>query len=84
MPGRYVTDAIYDRLRSIGVSVETADALAPVVAGLSPRKREAFFLWAMGLEEPEISKLCGMSRTWAYKSLDKIIKSVVQSVYENT
>jgi DNA-directed RNA polymerase specialized sigma24 family protein len=51
MPGRYVTEAIYDRLRSIGVSVETADALAPVVAGLSPRKREAFFLWAMGYTE---------------------------------
>jgi hypothetical protein len=56
MPGRYVTDAIYDRLRSIGVSVETADALAPVVAGLSPRKREAFFLWAMGDTETEAAQ----------------------------
>jgi DNA-binding NarL/FixJ family response regulator len=55
MPGRYVTDAIYDRLRSIGVSVETADSLAPVVARLSPRKREAFFLWAMGHTEQEIA-----------------------------
>ena len=50
-----MTDAVYDRLRSIGVSVETADALAPVVASLSPRKREAFFLWAMGMSYRRIA-----------------------------
>ena len=62
MPGRYVTEAIYDRLRSIGVSVETADALAPVVAGLSPRKREAFFLWAMGMSWNTIKLELKMSK----------------------
>jgi DNA-binding CsgD family transcriptional regulator len=56
-----VTEAIYDRLRSIGVSVETADALAPVVAGLSPRKREAFFLWAMGMNNYEVARQTGYS-----------------------
>ena len=65
-----MTDAIYDRLRSIGVSVETADALAPVVAGLSPRKREAFFLWAMGMTTDDIFTETGVTR-W---SLARIIK----------
>jgi DNA-directed RNA polymerase specialized sigma24 family protein len=72
MPGRYVTEAIYDRLRSIGVSVETADALAPVVAGLSPRKREAFFLWAMGGTYREVAKTYHMS----HQSLHRLIRRV--------
>ena len=67
-----MTDAIYDRLRSIGVSVETADALAPVVAGLSPRKREAFFLWAMGMTWGEICKTLQIST----KTIAQIIKYV--------
>ena len=74
MPGRYVTDAIYDRLRSIGVSVETADALAPVVAGLSPRKREAFFLWAMGMNNCEVAKEMGYSEFWVRKIIKDIEK----------
>ena len=72
MPGRYVTEAIYDRLRSIGVSVETADALAPVVASLSPRKREAFFLWAMGVTWDEICKILHIST----KTISKVIYQV--------
>jgi DNA-directed RNA polymerase specialized sigma24 family protein len=58
-----INNAIYDRLRSIGVSVETADALAPVVAGLSPRKREAFFLWAMGMSYRRIAKETKMPKS---------------------
>ena len=42
------SDQVYYKLRSIGCSVETSDALAPIVAELSDKKREAFFLWAMG------------------------------------
>jgi DNA-binding CsgD family transcriptional regulator len=72
MPGRYVTDAIYDRLRSIGVSVETADALAPVVAGLSPRKREAFFLWAMGMNNCEVANKIGCD--------EKTIRNMVKNI----
>ena len=69
-----MTSAVYDRLRSIGVSVETADALAPVVAGLSPRKREAFFLWAMGVPERQISKQLGKSKGWVWFTLQSIRK----------
>jgi DNA-directed RNA polymerase specialized sigma24 family protein len=74
MPGRYVTDAIYDRLRSIGVSVETADALAPVVAGLSPRKREAFFLWASGMTYRETAKHIGRS-IWYVQCIIKKVQN---------
>ena len=72
-----MTDAVYDRLRSIGVSVETADALAPVVASLSPRKREAFFLWAMGMSYRQTAISSG------YKSenvIRKLVKQVRKSV----
>jgi DNA-directed RNA polymerase specialized sigma24 family protein len=57
----------YDRLRSIGVSVETADALAPVVDSLSPKKREAFFLWAMGYNRREICKQLHISSKTLWK-----------------
>jgi DNA-directed RNA polymerase specialized sigma24 family protein len=59
----------YDRLRSIGVSVETADALAPVVDSLSPKKREAFFLWAMGYKRREICKQLHMSSKTLWKMI---------------
>jgi len=72
MPGRYVTEAIYDRLRSIGVSVETADALAPVVAGLSPRKREAFFLWAMGMSYQETGDTMGCSKQYIHQIVKEV------------
>jgi DNA-directed RNA polymerase specialized sigma24 family protein len=65
----------YDRLRSIGVSVETADALAPVVDSLSPKKREAFFLWAMGYKLREISKIIDMPRS----TISDTIKSIRSS-----
>ena len=67
-----MTNAVYDRLRSIGVSVETADALAPVVAGLSPRKREAFFLWAMGMNNSEVASAIGCDE----KTIRNMIKYI--------
>jgi len=67
-----VTNAVYDRLRSIGVSVETADALAPVVAGLSPRKREAFFLWAEGMTYREAGRACLLSKN----TVMRVVKNV--------
>jgi len=77
-----VTDAIYDRLRSIGVSVETADALAPVVAGLSPRKREAFFLWAMGMNNCEVANEMGYaSENVIRKLIIQVRKSLGNTVY---
>jgi len=76
MPGRYVTDAIYDRLRSIGVSVETADALAPVVAGLSPRKREAFFLWAMGMSWNTIKLQLKMSK----QTISAMVRQILNQI----
>jgi DNA-directed RNA polymerase specialized sigma24 family protein len=53
------SDACYDRLREIGVSVETADALAPILAELPPRKREAFYLWASGMNNCQVAKEVG-------------------------
>jgi DNA-directed RNA polymerase specialized sigma24 family protein len=67
-----VSDGIYDRLRSIGVSVETADALAPVVSILSPQSKEAFFLWAMGMSYREISLELGISKDKIYRIIVNI------------
>ena len=52
----------YTTLRSIGVSVETADAIAPILLGLSEKKREAFYLWAQGVTFRKIEELCGVGR----------------------
>lgn len=73
-------NAVYDRLRSIGVSVETADALAPVVAGLSPRKREAFFLWAMGMSYKQIGKKMGISK----QRVHYLVKTALRGLTNNS
>lgn len=52
---------IYERLRSIGVSIETADILAPVLERMPKRKQEAFVLWAMGYEQAEAARIAGVS-----------------------
>jgi DNA-directed RNA polymerase specialized sigma24 family protein len=62
----------YARLRSIGCSVETADALAPILAGIPKRKAEAFLLWAMGVPEKQIGEMCGMHE----RTVRKIIEAI--------
>ena len=54
---------IYEQLRTIGVSVETADALASVLETMPKRKQEAFVLWAMGYKFREISQIMKMPRS---------------------
>lgn len=66
-----MSDACYRRLRDLGVSVETADAVAPIVAELTPKKRAAFFLWVQGVPERQIAIELKMSRKtlwqiWVY------------------
>jgi len=70
----------YDRLRSIGVSVETSDALAPVVDSLSPKKREAFFLWAMGYNNCEVAKAIGCDE----KTIRNMIKHIRKCITSRT
>jgi DNA-directed RNA polymerase specialized sigma24 family protein len=55
-------DSCYARLRSLEVSPETADALAPILAELPERKREAFLLWAVGVPESQICDITGISK----------------------
>ena len=62
----------YDRLREIGVSVETADALAPILDGLPAKKREAFILWASGMSERSISEILGVSKGSIYRMLGRV------------
>jgi DNA-directed RNA polymerase specialized sigma24 family protein len=65
---------IYEQLRSIGVSVETADALEPILEGLPDKKREAFFLWASGMSYRSVSKTCGYSHVAVWQWIKKIQK----------
>jgi DNA-directed RNA polymerase specialized sigma24 family protein len=67
---------IYEQLRSIGVSVETADALEPILEGLPDKKREAFFLWASGMSYRAVGNVCGFSRTIVWRIIVKIRKRV--------
>ena len=65
-------DQVYYKLRSIGCSVETSDALAPIVAELSDKKREAFFLWACGMNNCEVAKYIGCDE----KTIRNMIKKI--------
>jgi DNA-binding NarL/FixJ family response regulator len=47
--------AIYDRLRAIGVSVESADAVSEALEPLPDKKVEAFLLWLCGYTWKDIA-----------------------------
>ena len=51
--------AIYDRLRAIGVSVESADAVSEALEPLPDKKVEAFLLWLCGYSLDEIGLKIG-------------------------
>lgn len=63
---------IYEQLRTIGVSIETADALAPVLEKMPKRKQEAFVLWAMGYSYREAGRACGFSREIVRKIISRV------------
>jgi DNA-binding NarL/FixJ family response regulator len=69
-------DSIYDRLRAIGVSVETADATALMLVDLSPRKREAFYLWGQGMNNCEVAKQIGCNEI----TIRRILKEVCRKL----
>jgi DNA-directed RNA polymerase specialized sigma24 family protein len=54
--------AIYDRLRAIGVTVESADAVAEALEPLPDKKVEAFLLYTMGYTWDEIACKLKMSK----------------------
>ncbi len=58
----YTRNAIYDKLRTIDVSVETADILAEELVKYSSKKVDAFILWAMGYNQDEAALIAGCSR----------------------
>lgn len=70
---------VYDKLRSIGCSVETSDALATIVAELSDKKREAFFLWACGMSQNEAAKASCIGR----RTMQRMIYRMAQSCRKN-
>lgn len=69
-------DTIYTRLRDIGCSVETADATAEALEGMSDRKVEAFMLWAMGMNNCEVAKEIGKSEHYVRGIINAVCKSV--------
>ena len=69
-------DSIYDRLRAIGVSVETADATALMLMDYSHDKREAFYLWCTGKTEAE----SGASIHFCQQTISRMIISMRKMV----
>jgi len=65
----YTRNAIYNKLRSIDVSVETADALSEELARYSSKKVDAFILWAMGYTQKDAAELSGVHK----KTLERTI-----------
>ena len=79
-------DSIYDRLRAIGVSVETADATALMLVDYSHDKREAFYLWCTGTTEVKAGAAVNLSHSTISRminSLHKISNSVVEVSMKN-
>ena len=55
--------AIYDRLRAIGVSVESADAVSEALEPLPDKKVEAFLLCLIGYGYRQVAKITGVPRS---------------------
>jgi len=72
-------ETIYARLRELEISPEVSDITAELLESYSDKKVEALLLWLRGYNEREISKVMGMSRTWAYEVLDRMISYMVKS-----
>jgi len=72
-------ETIYSRLRELEIGPEVADMAAELLEPYSDKKVEALLLWLRGYNEREISKVMGMSRTWAYEVLDRMISYMVKS-----
>ena len=64
--------AIYDRLRAIGVSVESADAVSEALEPLPDKKVEAFLLWLCGYNNCQVAKKMGYSEFW--------VRSVIKNI----
>ena len=62
----------YDRLRSLGISVESADAITPKIQKLPRRKRDAFFLWLTGFTCREIAERLGINKSEICTILDDL------------
>ena len=69
-------NTIYDRLREIGCSVETADATAEALEGISDKKIEAFMLWACGMNNCEVAREIGKSEHYVRDIISAVCKSV--------
>lgn len=65
-------ECIYEKLRTLGVSVETADAMAGEVAKLEDIKQDAFILWASGCSYSAAASIIPMSKPGFFKIIKKI------------
>ena len=73
--------SIYDRLRAIGVSVESADAVSEALEPLPDKKVEAFLLWLCGCTEKNIGlQIGGVSQQYISKVINNLKKMVVKSI----
>jgi DNA-directed RNA polymerase specialized sigma24 family protein len=70
--------AIYDRLRAIGVSVESADAVSEALEPLPDKKVEAFLLWLGGYTHKEIGHKFKMDRSSITKIINNIFTHCIQ------
>lgn len=70
-------ECIYDKLRILGVSVETADAMAIEIVKLSDIKQDAVILWAGGLSYGAAASIIPMSKQGFHKIIVKIRKNAI-------
>ena len=69
-------DQLYDKLREIGASVDTADALAGDLEKYKPRSQDIFILWLQGMKKQDIAKLYHMSNDAVRRIFTRIRRSM--------
>lgn len=72
-------ECIYDKLRDIGVSVETADSMSEVMEEMEEVKQQAIILWSKGYSMGEAASIIPMTRQGFFKVIKKLREKIVRS-----
>jgi DNA-directed RNA polymerase specialized sigma24 family protein len=72
--------AIYDRLRAIGVSVESADAVSEALEPLPDEHVRAVFLCLVGYNNCQVARILNRSEFWV-RSIIKNIENAIVAGY---
>lgn len=71
-------DCIYDKLRDIGVEVDTADSMAEAMEEMEEIKQDAIILWAKGYSYGEAASIIPMTRQGFFKVIARLRAQIIR------